>query len=293
LAGASLIEPEMAKYLNSSNGWYGVITEREFTEDRCLTVKTEQQTLIESYFGDKVKVRKGHKGRKNLQKIGIPATSPFRLASTDSLEELVLLYPKKKGNELRLYFKQGVFAPRTGDRVYIYMYKGILSLAVFDSNTVNSICRNVGDRLFFSEGKRRLEEELDDYQLILNQRNVPKQVLTQSYAWQRNPQIARDALIESGFKCELMPQIEVFTSKSTMRPFMEVHHLIPMKQQSRFEISLDVLENLCVLNPLAHRLVHHAVFEELEPYLEALYSSRKVFLESVGYSLNELKTTYQ
>ena len=281
MAGAQKIRPEMERYLDATIGWYGVVTDREFKEDRCFTIKTEQQNLIESYFGEDVKIRKGYGGRKNLVANEISATSPFQLSSTGTLEELVLLYPKKRGNEFRLYFKQGVFAPQSGDHVYIYLNHGILSLAVFDPATVDMICRSVGRRFAFTEGKQRLEEELDDYQLLLNQTDVPKQVLNQSYAWRRNPQIAKSALKKSGFQCELMPKIHLFTSRSTGLPFLEVHHLVPMKQQSRFEISLDVIENMCVLNPLAHRLIHHAVFDELEPYLESLYDSRRTFLDSV------------
>lgn len=293
MAGAQKIRPEMERYLDASVGWYGVVTDREFKEDRCFTIKTEQQSLIESYFGEEVRNRKGHGGKRNLAANGISFTSPFKISSTGVVEELVLLYPKKKGNEFRLYFKKGVFSPATDDHVYIYLNEGTLTLAVFDPSTVDAISRNIGQRLFFTEGKQRLEEELDDYQLMLNQAEVPKQVLNQSYAWRRNPKIARNALIQSDFTCELMPKIQLFTSRSTQRPFLEVHHLVPMKQQSRFETSLDVLENMCVLNPLAHRLVHHAVFNELEPYLETLYKSRQAFLETIGYSLNELKSTYQ
>lgn len=293
MAGATTIRPEMKRYLSASSGWYGIVTEREFKEDRCFTVKTEQQILIEDYFGEEVKKRKGFAGRKNLIAEGISATSKFWMPSTNSSEDLVLLYPKKKGNEFRLYFKQGVFAPDSGDHIYIYLNdKNVLSLAIFDDHTVEAICRNVGGRLYFTEGKQRLEEEIDDYQLILNQAKAPQKILARSYAWRRNPIIARNALKQSGYVCELMPEIQLFTSRSTQLPFLEVHHLVPMKQQSRFETSLDVLENLCVLNPLAHRLVHHAVFEELEPYLEALYKSRQSFLESIEYGLNELKSTY-
>lgn len=293
MAGAQEIRPEMQRYLDTGVGWYGVVTEREFLEDRCFTVKTEQQTLIEDHFGDDVKRRKGYGGRKNLIAAGISSTSPFRVLSTDTVEELVLLYPKKVGNEFRLYFKQGVFAPQAGDQVYIFIKDREIYLAVFDPETVDAICRHVGKRFMLTEGSGRLEEELDDYQMILNQPNPPEKILTQSFAWRRSPVVARRALVNSGFKCELMPDLDLFTSRSTQKPFLEVHHLVPMKQQSRFETSLDIIENLCVLNPLAHRMVHHAVFSELEPYLESLYKSRKAFFESIDYGLEELKLTYQ
>ena len=73
---------------------------------------------------------------------------------------------------------------------------------------------------------------------------------------------------------------------------MEAHHLIPMKLQDSFEKSLDVVENICCLNPLSHRLVHYGQFSAFEERLELIVRQRAEFIRSVGWIEDDVMALY-
>jgi predicted HNH restriction endonuclease len=58
------------------------------------------------------------------------------------------------------------------------------------------------------------------------------------------------------------------------RPFMEVHHLVPMKFQEEFTVELDVPENIVSLCPNCHRIIHHAIDLQRKVLLRQLYGAR-------------------
>lgn len=108
----------------------------------------------------------------------------------------------------------------------------------------------------------------------------------------RNPQIARDALKRSGYVCEMLPDYPKFISRSSQRPYLEAHHLIPIGIQPKFETSLDVQENICILNPYAHKMVHHATYSEMRDHIKKLAAPREGFLKSLELSVDDVLRIY-
>ena len=97
------------------------------------------------------------------------------------------------------------------------------------------------------------------------------------YSFARNPKIGRLALQNAEYKCELDSSHITFSSKSTGKPFLEVHHLVPMEKQGDFpKVSLDVPDNIIALCPNCHRKIHLATEEEKRPLLTKLYNSRTI-----------------
>lgn len=74
---------------------------------------------------------------------------------------------------------------------------------------------------------------------------------------------------------------------------MEPHHLIPLSQHKKFDVSLDVEENIVSLCSNCHNLLHYG--SDYEALLKKLYDERKDLLESVGICVtyDELVSMYQ
>jgi len=108
--------------------------------------------------------------------------------------------------------------------------------------------------------------------------------------YQRNPKLAVLRFEKAGYKCEINPKHETFTSIKSELPFMEAHHLVPMKFQGIVNYPLDNLENLISLCPNCHRAFHHAIIDEKIYYLNNIYEKRKQLHNR--YSIEDLKGFY-
>lgn len=79
----------------------------------------------------------------------------------------------------------------------------------------------------------------------------------------------------ANYKCELNNEHITFTSKSTNNPYVEAHHLIPFSKRNKFDVNIDILENLVSLCPNCHRKIHLSKDDEKIELLELLYEKRK------------------
>ena len=74
---------------------------------------------------------------------------------------------------------------------------------------------------------------------------------------------------------------------------MEPHHLIPLSQHKKFNVSLDVEENIVSLCSNCHNQLHYGKGHEI--LLKKLYDERKDLLEAAGIyvTFEELVAMYQ
>lgn len=109
-----------------------------------------------------------------------------------------------------------------------------------------------------------------------------------------NPRRGKNALIKADYKCELNPAHETFINKTTNKPYMEGHHLIPMSEQGNFEYDIDVPENILCLCPTCHRKLHHGTDEVKKEILTEEFGKRKNALQDRGIdiSINQLLKMY-
>lgn len=112
--------------------------------------------------------------------------------------------------------------------------------------------------------------------------------------WPRNESIANNSIIHSNYKCSFDNNHVSFTSNTTKKPYMEPHHLIPLSQQDRFSLSLDVEANIVSLCSNCHNCVHYGIYEERLLILKQLYDCRKDRLAKCGINitLSELLNIY-
>ncbi len=114
---------------------------------------------------------------------------------------------------------------------------------------------------------------------------------------QTNPNKGKAAIKRSNYCCSFATDSdphETFIKKNGKK-YMEVHHLIPIRFQSKFANKLDTDANLVCVCPLCHRKLHHGNEKDVNDMLSFLYNDRKDVLKASGLSitLNELIGFYQ
>jgi 5-methylcytosine-specific restriction protein A len=133
-------------------------------------------------------------------------------------------------------------------------------------------------------------EDNDDDEYIANIYNEPKQPQQTQAAggliWKRDPQLAIARFKLANYRCEFDPGHKLFISRSTGQPFLEAHHLLPMKYQHGFKDSLDIKDNIVALCPFCHRLIHHATVKETRPLLDNLIASRQSLVQK--FKINQI-----
>lgn len=114
--------------------------------------------------------------------------------------------------------------------------------------------------------------------------NAPNPILKSngSRIWPRNATIAANSLIHSNYSCSFNTAHSSFTSSKTNKPYMEVHHLIPLSEQDNFKVSLDVEANIVSLCSNCHNCIHYGIAEEKLVILNKLFFSRKDRLIQCG-----------
>lgn len=111
-----------------------------------------------------------------------------------------------------------------------------------------------------------------------------------SNRYKTNSKLAKTVLKRSGYKCEFGKLIGfdhvTFPSKNNL-PYLEAHHLIPMKAQKDFvDVNLDREENIVGLCPMCHSIVHYGNLKEKEKVLRKLYDERICLLKNCSQPID-------
>ena len=116
---------------------------------------------------------------------------------------------------------------------------------------------------------------------------VPKTIQTRTSSWKRNQIIKCQVIIGADFTCENNGEHQTFISKATGKPYMEGHHLIPIRYQTEFKTSIDVYANVVCLCPNCHRLLHFGTDRDKTYAAEKLFDSRSERLIKSGIDLSK------
>lgn len=111
--------------------------------------------------------------------------------------------------------------------------------------------------------------------------------ITATKVWKCSAILKNQVIESAGYQCEVNPRHMTFTAKSTMHPYMEGHHILPMGYQDKFDSSLDVYANIICLCPVCHRLLHYGVTSERSPVLNKIYTERASRLASSGIRISK------
>lgn len=150
---------------------------------------------------------------------------------------------------------------------------------------------SVGNRMYsvaFNHFYRFSCEDHDFYKTKIDKMDIkiPKLKVVETVHYTRNQIISAHAIEAADYQCENHAEHKTFTSASTNKPFMEGHHLIPMKKQSEFDVSLDVYANIICLCPICHRLLHYGITSEKEYLADKLFENRQERLINSGIDIS-------
>lgn len=104
-----------------------------------------------------------------------------------------------------------------------------------------------------------------------------------------NPKLGKEAIRRNNYKCIFCTDADPHDTfiKPNGKPYMEVHHIIPMKYQVNFTNKLDTAANLAPVCPLCHRKLHHGKKSDVSKMLKILYNDRAALLKSSGIEISE------
>ena len=275
---------QLLAYFGATQGAYSIVTATEYGDSQA-TVSGPERDVILSKAAEFLEDKKG--SVRALTQKGVNSEYEFKLYPTGEKVRLNLIYPKPGKTELRLYFRKGLYAPSAGKNWCVFVRNDELWLGSFERGleTISPILASLNRK------EQILEPEVDSYQDAVNSEK-PRQKATQTMMWGRNPKTAKKALDLSGYECEIFPDLPTFIAKATGKPFLESHHLVPMKLQDKFEFSLDVVENICALNPYSHRFLHHGNPDEILDYVEKLSVKREKYLKSIDFAVKDVLRLY-
>lgn len=137
------------------------------------------------------------------------------------------------------------------------------------------------DELNYSDKVRELSKEVDiDYEIKPIPKTKPKKASGGIEYYGRSPRLAAIALKKANNTCELDKGHKSFIRKSGGTRYTEVHHLIPMCVQYKYDYSLDVPENIVSVCANCHREIHHG--KNSKELIKKLYNERKDLLKQRG-----------
>ena len=182
-------------------------------------------------------------------------------------KQLALLHYRKKNypNESNLDFMI---------RLYKTYGRGITLEEIEKDNTesskANLIKRNKNETVF------------DDGDKVVPKTKAKKSNGIMYYPRNRNTVlVARD---RADNKCELDSSHQSFISRNGNK-YLECHHLIPMRFQDEFNVSIDVAANVVCLCSECHNKIHYG--KDYEDIILNLFNKRKNKLKECGINIDE------
>lgn len=275
----------MKQYFGTLSGAFSVVTKDEFNKSQITFVGPEKK-IAESFFGDRLENH--HGSIEAIKAAGYDPEVQFRKFPDGEIISLTVSYKTGKPNELRFYLRQA-FKPLAGEFWGLFVKNNEIWICHF-SEWMR--CEIESGRFLVQSRSEILEPDDDDFQLLANG-SPPGQVQSVVMKWKRDPSVASRALAHASYSCELFPKYPTFISRNSNKPFLEAHHLIPMREQKSFEVNLDTPQNICVLSPFAHRKIHHAAFDVILPDLKQLITKRAELLEQLSLIVDDVLGLYR
>ncbi len=102
-------------------------------------------------------------------------------------------------------------------------------------------------------------------------------------SYKRDKKKSINALRKARHKCEIDVTHPSFVRRNSDQTYTEPHHLIPMGFSDRFDVSLDVEENIVSLCSNCHNQLHYG--RDIRPLLDSLFALRKDLLKSAGIEI--------
>ena len=119
--------------------------------------------------------------------------------------------------------------------------------------------------------------------------HTAKNTKRERFEWRRSDILREQVMQSVNYTCEVNSTHQSFLARKNNKPYMEGHHIIPLRYQQKFDYSLDVYANIICLCPVCHRLLHYGIKRDIEPVLEDIWEKRKERFAKSGLVLTESK----
>lgn len=171
---------------------------------------------------------------------------------------------------------------------FLYLLNDYNNLFKFANQSLASL-----NPLSESTYQEDIQKPLEYFDIQAGGLPIPELKYLNNKSYVRMSKYAQKALRDANYTCEIDPSHTTFITRHDHN-YMEGHHLIPMSQQSKFNYSLDVPENIISLCPTCHRALHHGDAKIIIPMLEKLWSVRKQKLikRNIQIKLSDIKNVY-
>lgn len=133
------------------------------------------------------------------------------------------------------------------------------------------------DEAFFSQSITQMDVPI----------SVPKMIEVSTLQWPRNQIVISQAIEGAKYCCEHDLEHKSFIARTTGKPYMEGHHLIPLKNQPHFTSGLDTYANVVCLCPICHKLLHYGTNGDRTYVAEQLFEMRAERLVKCGIDLSK------
>jgi len=116
--------------------------------------------------------------------------------------------------------------------------------------------------------------------------------------FERNPLLGKIAIKKAYYTCERNHEHQTFTSKSTQKPYMEAHHLVPIANQKEMweihGINIDCIENLVSLCPNCHKAFHYGTNEVKSGIVDEIFNKVAHKYKAIGFEIevDDIKKCY-
>lgn len=270
----------------------------------------EKLNLIETFTHKKIAFRHGQNPQVQISKIRLDGKDFIDLRDELHTHDLLIFL---KYRDLNSFFVLGIpksFYEKTFELSGINYFEHLESPNAInlkkalknigesiETDKIVSSSDNIEDLIYQqlvdeADSELELEENYTAEKYIGS--NDPKAVT--SNRPNTNPRLGKAVIKHNAYRCAFDSEDE--SHKTFLKPdgtlYMEVHHLIPLEQQSHFENKLDTKANLVPVCPLCHRLLHYGCKVEIDKLLTELYNERQEVLKQSGLdiALDELKSYY-
>lgn len=275
----------LLKSLNATSGAFSVVTSREATGDRSITLDRYEKAILEQKYDLNKVIRRGSYTKdQESDRLNFITISDYRL---DHLErkDIPVVYPKDSGNEIRLYMQGRMSFQGNANDIFIIFIRpeeDVPIIGFLSQHQWIKLLELAEMNFILSEQ----DNDDDNYQKNIALKQAGHAVISNTLRLPRNFAYAQQALENANFKCEYNKNHNTFISPITKSNFMEAHHLIPLAWQNDYSFSLDNINNIFSLCPNCHRKIHCSDRFIKKEMLEKLYSSREHFFT------NQLETNF-
>lgn len=202
----------------------------------------------------------------------------------------------KKYPSLHYMFRnQKAYLDNPSDRSKLEAYQSLKREIIHYYNTIYG---NLEDEITEEQYNSINEKEAKEYKEDAH-RNLKYNTILKGTIISKIPACSKKALVLNEYKCSYDETHTTFITAQN-NPYMEGHHLIRCTKEiaedfyNRFQINIDISNNIVCLCPNCHRKVHYGNRETKKEILTKLYEKQKEKLEEVGIkiTLDELFTIY-